>query len=60
MLTPPQHRDTTIPSLDLQPLCAGEESVFYPGYPPDEDEEVGIEEERMVGLINTGKMLREA
>lgn len=60
MLTPPQHRQTNIPSLDLQPLCAGEESVFYPGYPPDEDEEVGKEEDKVMGVIGTDKMLREA
>ena len=47
MLTPPEHRQTNIPSLDLQPLCAGEESVFYPGY-----EEADV--------MNTDNMLREA
>jgi hypothetical protein len=57
MLTPPEHRQTNIPSLDLQPLCAGEESVFFPGYPEEEEEG----EEMVMGMINTDdKMLREA
>lgn len=35
MLTPPEERPRNIPSLTLEPLCAGEDSVFYPGSPPD-------------------------
>jgi len=60
MPTPPQQRQTNIQSLDLQPLCAGEESLFYPGYPPDEDEEVGEAEGKVMGMMNTDNMLREA
>ncbi len=47
MLTPPQERSSNVPSLTLQPLCAHEDSVFYPGYRLEEgeEEEVDFEEE---------------
>jgi hypothetical protein len=37
MLTPPEKRQTTIPDLDLQPICPDETAVFYPGIPPEEE-----------------------
>lgn len=48
----PEDQHPVVGSLNLQSLCAGEESVFYPGYPPNEDEEVGIEEKWMMGMVS--------
>lgn len=58
MLTPSAQRQTNIPSLDMQPLCVGEESVFYPGYPPEEDD-VAVGEEEAVGEMEGKELMSE-
>ena len=36
MLTPPDKRATSIPTLDLAPICPDEDAVFYPGMRTEE------------------------